>query len=67
MNQQNTATSAQQSPDQQVAANIGAALVVAGLLDAGKKDAVVGKLANGQMKGADWKSLFETSKPKGAM
>jgi hypothetical protein len=63
MSQQSTP--AQQSPDQQVAANIGAALVAAGLLDASKLGAIVAKLASGQMKAADWKSLFEANKPKG--
>lgn len=65
MNQPTAEAVPEQSPDEQVATNIGTALLAAGLLDTSKKDDVVGKISNGFMKSSDWKSLFEMSKPKG--
>ena len=58
-------TSAQLSPDEQVATDIGAALLSAGLVDAGKITDLVRKISLGSMKNSDWKSLFETTKSKG--
>lgn len=55
----------QKNPDEQVAENIGEALLAAGFLDASKKNAVVSKISSGLMKTSDWKSLFEMSKSKG--
>lgn len=56
---------AQLSPDEQVAADIGAALLSAGMVDASKATDLVRKISLGSMKNSDWKSLFETTKSKG--
>ena len=58
-------TSAQLSPDEQVAADIGAALLSAGMVDASKTTDLVRRISLGSMKNSDWKSLFETTKSKG--
>ena len=57
--------SAQLSPDEQVAADIGAALLSAGMVDASKSTDLVRKISLGSMKNSDRKSLFETTKSKG--
>ena len=59
------ASPAHASPDEQVAGNIVAALLEAGLIDTAKQGAVIAKLASGKMKAADWKSLLELKKSNG--
>lgn len=58
--------SAHTSPDEQVASNIVAALLEAGLIEATKRESVIAKLASGKMKAADWKGLLELKKPNGS-